>query len=734
MNDFVKTTALLRPDDTIDRQNAKLQRMVEVLMDRVESKADERFNSYSCFQKAVSLDAQVRERTSDLEQALAQLTRSKSELLDARQEAEIARKDLAGALEVVKEGFALFHSDGLLNLSNTRFAKMFPDVVMQIKPGLHFKQYIRAISQSAYLVPPNGLTRDQWLENRIKKSRRVHSSFTIQLTDDRWLQISEQRTPNGGTAILQTEITDIVQQERRKRDNMLDSQERVMRSILDHINQGVCIFDNENCLTGWNDRFIELTGFQRELVRQGISFFRLTELFASANTLGLTKKMETLVEWVHSRRENTSMSMELHLYDGTYLDLFCKTTSEHGFLISFTDVSAERAATKALHESNETLEQRVHDRTAALQEAHDQAEYANASKSRFLAAVSHDLLQPINAAKLFIETLEETDLKPSQKDISSRIKRAFISTETILGALLDISKLDAGAVAEVTTFPLSRLLEPIKEEFQAIARAKGIELNVVLCSLDVESDPSYLRRILQNLVSNAVRFTHTGKVLVGVRRKGDFISIDVIDTGLGIPDDQKQTIFHEFHRISHPTDTSTGMGLGLAIVQRSCSLLDHKLSLQSTLGKGTRFSVLVPCRPLSDPSLPAMRAKPMVQRTLTNMIPLVLQNDPVGRLALMMLLDNWGASPIEADSLESAILMIDEIGITPDVILVDFHIAEDRNGLQKIRSLRERFGQIPAVLITADRTENLRQTAMEANVTVLNKPLNTRKLRRYLTS
>lgn len=725
--------SILRPDDSLERQTEKLQRIVDVLMRRVEASGEENFNSYTHFQSAVALEAQVQARTRDLEKALTQLNQSKIRLADAKVEAETARADLSDALEAVKEGFALFDARGRLIMSNKRFARMFPDVVDQIEPGLLFKTYFSLISSSSALVLPSGSTKESWRKDREQKLRHAHADFVVELEGDRWIQISQQRTPNRGTAILQTEVTDMVRLARQERDKMLDDQARIVRATLDHINQGVLIFDEEDRLAGWNDRFFTLMSPPMGLMQAGTGFARFSSHFYTTQIFTSLEAPQALVDWVQNRQSRAPFAVELHRVDGIILDVFCDMTPDNGFVISFTDVTRERAITAALHEANETLEQRVRERTAEMQEARDAAERANTSKSRFLAAASHDLLQPLNAAKLFISSLEETRLDTEQSVITDRVKSAFESVETILGALLDISKLDAGTSATISVFPLNRLLAPLREEFQALAQAKGLQFHIVDCGLDVESDPAYLRRIIQNLASNAIAYTQQGKVLIGARRRGQDLMIEVYDTGPGIPADQHERVFHEFHRITQPQEIAPGMGLGLAIVRRACDLLGHQLTMDSHEGYGTRFSVRVPFHlPQTTPGACAARRSSSASASLSEVIPLVIENAADVRLGMMTLLDSWGASPIEAENLEQALQIIDDIGVIPDIILADYHLDNGETGLQAIRVLRSQHGPIPAALITADHSDFLATKAENEDVSLLHKPLQPAGLRLLL--
>ena len=267
---------------------------------------------------------------------------------------------------------------------------------------------------------------------------------------------------------------------------------------------------------------------------------------------------------------------------------------DRGFVISFTDITNERAAVRALSFLNEALEARVSERTEELEAALAEAALANETKSRFVAAASHDLLQPLSAAKLFLASAED-EASEEAAPVLGKARRALESVEHLMDALVDISRLDPGRTeVHVGKVSLSRLMRQLADELAPEARAKGLDLRVVPTTAVVASDPTYLRRILQNLLTNAVRYTREGSVLMGARRHANRVTVEVIDTGPGIPEDRMRDIFREFQRLDSAASASEGMGLGLAIVERACSLLNHDLTVTSELGKGTRFAVTLP--------------------------------------------------------------------------------------------------------------------------------------------
>jgi len=241
------------------------------------------------------------------------------------------------------------------------------------------------------------------------------------------------------------------------------------------------------------------------------------------------------------------------------------------------------------------LEDQVIARTLDLKEALAAAGRANASRSRFVAAASHDLLQPLSAAKLFIASIDYETVNPAAREALHKAQNALGQVEGILGALLDISRLEIGPLAvSVGVVALDQVLGPLRDEFAAIASARGLRLRVMPCAARVVTDPAYLRRILQNLIGNAVRYTDRGRVLVGARRQGATLRLEVRDTGPGIPEAEQGNIFKEFHRLNARASAAEGMGLGLAIVERACAALGHPLALHSVPGRGSTFTVDLP--------------------------------------------------------------------------------------------------------------------------------------------
>jgi len=667
---------LIDPSDPPERQRDKLLVIAGALMRRVEQATDDGGAAYAQFQRAVLLEDEVRERTRDLERALDLLNLSNARLAEANRATEAARRNLASALEQLQEGFALFDPFDRLTLCNSRFCLPLRDIHARLAPGLGFADYVDMVSRSAHLALPEGQRPQDWAARRLQAHRDRHANVTVHLTEDRWLQVSEHRTLDGGTVILQTDVTDILRLERETRGRLLDDQARVIRATLDHLAQGVGIFDADARLIGWNRRFAELLAVPMGTLRLGAEFRRLFDrLPRDFRLAGLDSR--SLFDWAILQGPRPQLRFAAQRGEADLiLDIFAQEMPDRGFVISLSDVTAERTAIKALSRVNETLETRVLERTLDLEDALADAERANASRARFVAAASHDLLQPLSAARLFISSTEDEALAPPVREVLVKAQNALDSVEGILGALLDISKLDSGkAAVSVGSVDLGALLAQLAEEFGPLARGKGLGLRVRAARYRVRSDPAYLRRILQNLIGNAVRYTERGGILVGVRRRGQTLQLEVWDTGPGIPEDEQDNIFREFHRLNARASASEGMGLGLAIVERAAALLGHPLGLRSVPGRGTVFLLQLPladqAEPVSDGASPDAMDRARSRAVTQDRIALLVEPDADLRRALGLLLEKWGMNVLDVEDGDAALALISEIGILPDVVLVD---------------------------------------------------------------
>lgn len=725
---------LINPNDPLERQNEKLLKIAESLMRRVEESTNASGAAYAQFQRAAMLEQEVRARTQDLERALDLLNDSNGRLALANQETEAARANLANAIETVQEGFALFNTDEELALCNSRFGMHMPDIRKALVPGLQFIDYVDLVSKSHYLSLPESETPLDWATRRMERHQDDHVIFNVRMSGRRWVQVSEHRTLDGGTVILQTDITDIMRVERQERDRILDDQARLIRATLEHIDQGLCIFDSKQRLAGWNTRASELLTIPTTQFQMGAQFSTLFARARAEMTFEGVTGPEAVEAWVNSEDERPPLSFEVNRGRTNYLSVFAQEMPDKGFVISFTDVTAERQAAQALANANEMLEQRVADRTEELAEALLDAERANASKSRFVAAASHDLLQPLSAAKLYVASLGGDDDNETRR-VAAKAESALNSVEHILEALLDISKLDSGrASVHVSTVPLGDMFRQLGDAFRPAAHAKGLDLRIVPTKARVASDAAYLRRIVQNLMSNAIRYSEKGKILVGARHVGNSVRIEVWDTGIGIPKDQQEVVFREFQRLNADASAAEGMGLGLAIVERACGLLKHPVRLESEVGKGTMLSIEVPR--VDVVSVDTDRTEPQndVEQNgdLAGVIALLIENDENLRNALTMTMEGWGVNVIDCPGQDHAVDLLREIEVSPDFIIADYQLDDGALGTDAIKAITDEFGPIPSCIISANRSIELIDACAKSNLLLLPKPIDAQRLMQFL--
>jgi Na+/proline symporter/signal transduction histidine kinase/CheY-like chemotaxis protein len=485
----------------------------------------------------------------------------------------------------------------------------------------------------------------------------------------------------------------------------------ILRNTLDHVGMGIAAFDKDGQLEISNERFATLIALNHPLLR----------------------------------RPETPLTHEVTTAGGDVVELRLDPLPGGGFVATCNDVTARVRTAQALQDSDrelrraaETLEQRVAERTAQLEASRAEAEAANLGKTRFIAAASHDLLQPLHAARLFTAALRDRD---PANELGSKIDTSLTAVESLLDALLDISKLDAGAFKpESRAFALQPMFESLATAFAPLAQRRGVELAVMPTRAFVETDPAFLRRILQNFLSNALRYgTPQGRparVLLGCRLEGARLRIEVRDNGPGIPVDKQSVIFDEFVRLQ-PEDNQPreerGLGLGLAIVERIARMLDLPVRLSSLPDAGATFSVLVPrvaaaAVPVASP--PELQAAPLGD---AGSFVVCIDNEARVREAMAALLSGWGCKVAVTANEEEAAQCVAGTGRVPDLLLADLHLDDGRDGVNVIQSLRHVWGHmVPAAIITADRDPTLRLRTRACKIELLHKPVKPASLRALL--
>lgn len=387
----------------------------------------------------------------------------------------------------------------------------------------------------------------------------------------------------------------------------------------------------------------------------------------------------------------------------------------------------------ALQTQRNETEARIREATADLAAKKDLAERANTAKSRFFAAASHDLRQPLHALSLFVATLKERNRQVETQPLIDNIEASTAAMALLFDALLDISRLDAGAIeAHPVHFSLQGMFDDLDKRFSGLASEKQLRLRFRPCECTLYSDPLLIERILVNLVANAIRYTDDGGVLVACRRRGPMLRIGVYDTGRGIPEDQQESVFQEFVQLHNAArDRNKGLGLGLAIVSRLCRLLGHRVTLVSRPGHGSTFSIDVPPGAAGLIRPPAPAAPPGL--TPADALVLLIDDEPAILRGMAELFDNWNIDLIVAHSAGEAEHWLDSLERIPDVIVSDYRLPDD-DGLDVVARLREKFGRdLPAIIVTGDTAPDTLRRITQAGLPILHKPLHPAKLRALLT-
>ena len=511
----------------------------------------------------------------------------------------------------------------------------------------------------------------------------------------------------------------------------------MLQTALNHVRQGIAVFDADLQLVCWNRQFGDLLRLPPYVVQNGVP---LRDILEALDTRA-DGDADTAAHLIETRLAAYTTEGEPYLERLADRNLVIEVRANRmpggALVITFSDITPSVEAAEALERANASLEIRVRERTeqltrlnSELASAKSAAEEANISKTRFLAAASHDVLQPLNAARLYVTSLVERQNGGDNVHLVENIDESLEAIEDILGALLDISRLDAGAMTpSISSFRIGDLLRSLEIEFAPIARTKDLKLGFVASSLPVQSDRVLLRRLLQNLISNAIKYTPHGRVLVGCRRQGRSLRIEIYDTGVGIPAQKRREIFKEFHRLDQGARIARGLGLGLSIVDRIARVLNHAINIASNRGGGSCFSVTVPIADAVTFTAAVTSATPIARAPMGGTRIVCIENDPAILDGMKTLLGGWDAAVIAALDPVAAIEAIAACGKPITGLLVDYHL--DRgNGIAAIRDIRRRFGAtIPAILITADRSPAVRAAATEEKIIVLNKPVKPAALR-----
>ncbi len=726
MPDTVVST-LSRADEEIvalRRENAKLRKINQALMASVERGPDLQGGAFALFQTAAALGNQVQERTAALTEALGALTGAKEE------EAQ-AKKRLAAAIEAINQGIVLCDSEDRIVVTNRRYRELWGG--LPAEPGTPFAAVVRGAAARGMVAGANDV--GDWETFRLDRHRNPGEPFVIEVSDGTWLQVSERRVAGGGTVSLYTDITEIKRDEAQRRERELEEKSVLLQATLDNLSQGVSVFDADRQLVACNPGFHD---FLRDASRNA-GPCTIEELSVCS-----VARLDALdLSFVHSPGSEDGRTLEFKAPNHRIFDIRTSLMPGGTCVSTFTDVTERLHISDALKEANEGLERRVEARTAELIRANAEilaakaeAEMMNLSKTKFFAAANHDLLQPLAAARVFASALSERRLSPPNRELVRHSLAALDSVDDMLTALLDIAKLDAGVMPPARcSFLVREVMVRVGEEYKLIAARKKLRLRVFAGDAVIESDPRLLSRILRNLVSNALRYTSSGGVLIGHRVVGPDLLVGVWDTGIGIAAEQQDEIFEEFRRLPQSSDRSgRGAGLGLSIVRRVSRMLDHRMVVRSIPGRGSFFGIVVPLS--RQPPICLQRPRQAQDgsagpNTLRGRSVQLIDDEPHVLQGLSVLLTGWGMHVSGASSAAQALEMASET--PPDLIIADYRLEGPATGLDAIATLRRRWGDLPAIVVTADHASEVQQEVSAAGLHLLHKPVRPARLRSLIT-
>ena len=501
----------------------------------------------------------------------------------------------------------------------------------------------------------------------------------------------------------------------------------LLQGAIENIHQGISVVDQNLHLVAWNRRYLELFNYPDGLISVGRPIADIIRYNAERGLCGPGEAQVHVARRLHWMRQGRAHTSERLFPNGRVIELIGNPMPGGGFVMSFTDITPFREAEQALKDANEGLEQRVAERTHELSQL-------SQSKTRFLAAVSHDLMQPLNAARLFCAALSQQaeGMTDEARQLVQHMDSSLRSSEELISDLLDISRLENGKVTpDPKPFALNELFDTLGTEFKALAAEKGLEFRLRGSRLRVDSDMKLLRRVLQNFLTNALRYGKS-PILLGARRQGERLWLEVWDRGPGIADDKLQVIFQEFKRLdSHQTRAEKGLGLGLAIADGLCRVLGHPLEVHSWPGKGSVFRVSVPIAGSAEVPVqtPVEQAS---SQPLAGLQVLCIDNEDSILIGMNSLLGRWGCQVWTARNREECEVLLDK-GMRPHLALVDYHLDDGQTGTGLMAWLRTRLGEpVPGVVISADGRNETIAMVHAAGLDYLAKPVKPAALRALL--
>ncbi|MGI2259042.1 NahK/ErcS family hybrid sensor histidine kinase/response regulator [Shewanella sp. GXUN23E] len=642
---------------------------------------------------------------------------------EARFEAALAEKSrlLQMMVDHLSQGVVMVNAQGLVQVVNHRFCAMSGVAESGLLLG-------RKLAD----LPPLPLSL-----NPVDPRKEV---TTLMPDQEHVIELRSHALSIGGYVNTYTDIT----QSHRYAESLLES-ERWLRLITDNVPALIAYVGEDLCFRFTNRAYENWYGFDKgALLGQHISVSRSEQ------------ELQLMMPYVQRALAGEPVTFELRERNAQLQDCFMMKSyvpntdaagQVTGLFVLNWDITESKRAAEELELSYQHLEVRVRERTYQLEElnrqlleeirerreiekrlleAKSEAEQANLSKTKFLAAISHDLLQPLNAAQLYTGSLQEHRMAPALRALVQSVASSLSDVESLIGMLVDISKLDAGIVkADKQAFRVHELLDNIANEFAYATEDKHLEVRYVRSKAVIYSDSQLLARVVRNLMSNAVRYTQSGRILLGCRQQDNAVLLEVWDTGVGIPKEKLTEIFQEFKRLD-PTHskTRTGLGLGLAIVDKICNVLGHPVMVRSWPGKGSVFSVRVPRSGVTQLPREGEPVPTIQSVALQGARVWVVDNDLNICEAMKTLLEKWGCEVVTAVSLQALQIQRDINSSPVELLIVDYHLDDGATGTELARIINEaRPQKVPTLLLTANRSDTLKREVRDLGYSILHKPV-----------
>lgn len=623
----------------------------------------------------------------------------------AEQDRDRTRDALLDAIDHLSHGLALFDSQDRLLLCNERFRRSMLEDADGVVPGMSFLDLAR---RAAERWVTDAAAAEQIVREQVE-CHRLGLTHELRAPDGRWVLVKDLRLKDGSTVTTRTDITELKRREQAVRDS-----EVRFRAIFQDAAIGIAVVQGGGRIVQANQALAIMLGYTTiELERMRYQDLVHPDYLAAETPLarqlldGEIDHYQQEARYIHHDGRAVWGRLTVSMVRGEGLDSFA--------LLMIEDIDERKRVQDELYKAKEAAEQ------------------ANIAKTRFLAAASHDLRQPLQALSMFVAVLAGRDHSPEDASLIARIGDSVAAVETLLNGLLDVSKLEAGLVVPmVSGFNIAPVLDRLAAEFEPLAAEVGLELRMVNSAAMVRSDSALLERILRNLLNNAVRYTKEGRILFGCRRQGSNLKIEVWDTGIGIPESQLQLIFREFHQLGNAgRDRRQGLGLGLAIVERLGELLDHPIDVVSAPGKGSVFSVTVPLGSTHERVAKPEQLSLGISRFDAAVV--VIEDEPDVLESTKLLLESWGYRVFGARDGDAAMRLLPNIGKMPDLILADYRLQNGATGGQAISRIRTRLKRsVPAIILTGDTApERLRQ-AQSSGHGLLHKPVQPAALRQMI--